>query len=281
MAESEPAPPVTTLLPTAQAQSDSPLTVIVEDLHVTYRVLVGGRRVPQQTSRSILQRVPRGRMTEVKAVRGVSFTLRQGETVGLVGRNGSGKSTLLRAIAGLVTPSAGQVWAQGEPGLLGVNAALISQLSGERNIVLGCLALGMRPQEIKERYDEIVEFAGIKEAIEMPMKTYSSGMSARLRFAIATTKTPPVLLIDEALAVGDAEFRRKSEQRIGRLRKEAGTVVLVSHSLGAILDSCNRCIWLDKGQIRMDGDVVEVLNTYAVETTGRPLDRGPRPLEDD
>src|SRR3954452_8742322 len=263
------------------AETEKPLTVVVDDLHITYRVLLGGKRVEQQTSRSILKRVPRGRMTDVKAVRGVSFHLRQGEAVGLVGRNGSGKSTLLRAIAGLVTPAAGRVWAQGEPALLGVNAALIPELSGERNIVLGGLALGLTPEEIRNQYDDVVEFSGIKEAIDMPMKTYSSGMSARLRFAIATTKTPPVLLIDEALAVGDAEFRRKSERRIGRLRKEAGTVVLVSHSLGAILDSCNRCIWLDKGQIRMDGDVEEVLNAYAVETTGRALDRGPRPLDDD
>jgi teichoic acid transport system ATP-binding protein len=257
------------------------MTVIVDDLYVTYRVLVGGRRVQQQASRSILKRVPRGKMTEVKAVRGVSFTLRQGEAVGLVGRNGSGKSTLLRAIAGLITPSAGQVWAHGEPALLGVNAALIPQLSGERNVVLGGLALGLRPDEVKERFDDVVDFAGVKEAIEMPMKTYSSGMSARLRFAIATTKTPPVLLIDEALAVGDAEFRRKSEKRIAKLREEAGTVVLVSHSLGTILDSCNRCIWLDKGQIKMDGEVQEVLNAYSVETTGHGLDRPQRPHDTD
>src|SRR5436305_38564 len=251
------------------AVDDSPLTVVVDDLYITYRVLVGGRRVEQNSTRSILKRVPRGRMTDVKAVRGVSFTMRQGEAVGLVGRNGSGKSTLLRAIAGLVTPAGGRVWALGEPALLGVNAALIPELSGERNIVLGGLALGLKPDEIKQQYDEVVAFSGIKEAIDMPMKTYSSGMSARLRFAIATTKTPPVLLIDEALAVGDAEFRRKSEQRISKLREEAGTVVLVSHSLGAIADSCNRCIWLDKGRIRMDGDVLEVLDAYSLETTGR------------
>jgi teichoic acid transport system ATP-binding protein len=266
---------------TPTMSADRPLTVVVDDLHITYRVLVGGRRVEQKTSRSLLKRVPRGRMTEVKAVRGVTLQLRQGEAVGLVGRNGSGKSTLLRAIAGLVTPAAGQVWSQGEPALLGVNAALIPELSGERNIVLGGLALGLTPEEIKHQYEEVVEFSGIKEAIDMPMKTYSSGMSARLRFAIATTKTPPVLLIDEALAVGDAEFRRKSERRIAKLREEAGTVVLVSHSLGAILDSCNRCIWLDKGQIRMDGGVEEVLNAYSVETTGRALDRGPRDQDPD
>jgi teichoic acid transport system ATP-binding protein len=257
------------------APTEAPLTVVVDDLHITYRVLLGGKRIEQQTSRSILKRMPRGRMTDVRAVRGVSFVLRQGEAVGLVGRNGSGKSTLLRAIAGLVTPAAGQVWAMGEPALLGVNAALIPELSGERNVVLGGLALGLTPEEIKEQYDEVVTFSGIKEAIDMPMKTYSSGMSARLRFAIATTKTPPVLLIDEALAVGDAEFRRKSEARIAKLREEAGTVVLVSHSLGAILDSCNRCIWLDKGQIRRDGNVEEVLNEYSVETTGRAIDRRP------
>jgi teichoic acid transport system ATP-binding protein len=261
--------------PPVTSPTEAPLTVVVDDLHITYRVLLGGKRIEQQTSRSILKRVPRGRMTDVRAVRGVSFVLRQGEAVGLVGRNGSGKSTLLRAIAGLVTPAAGQVWAMGEPALLGVNAALIPELSGERNVVLGGLALGLTPEEIKQQYDEVVTFSGIKEAIDMPMKTYSSGMSARLRFAIATTKTPPVLLIDEALAVGDAEFRRKSEARIAKLREEAGTVVLVSHSLGAILDSCNRCIWLDKGQIRRDGNVEEVLNEYSVETTGRTIDRRP------
>jgi teichoic acid transport system ATP-binding protein len=105
-------------------------------------------------------------------------------------------------------------------------------------------------------------------------------MSARLRFAIATTRTPPVLLIDEALAVGDAEFRTRSEQRIAQLRKQAGTVVLVSHSLGVILDSCNRCIWLDQGMVKADGDVKEVLDEYALATTGRPLARGPRPPTD-
>jgi len=241
--------------------------------------MVGGRQMNNR-ARSLLKRVPGGRTNEVHAVRGVSMVLHEGEAVGLVGRNGSGKSTLLRAIAGLVAPSHGSVWAHGEPALLGVNAALIPELSGERNVVLGGLALGMSPTEIAQRYDEIVEFAGVGKFVHMPMKTYSSGMSARLRFAIATTKTPPVLLIDEALAVGDAEFRGKSERRIAKLRKQAGTVVLVSHSMGVILDSCNRAIWLDQGQVKMDGDVKEVLDAYAVETTGRPLARGPQPIDD-
>jgi teichoic acid transport system ATP-binding protein len=258
------------------APGEPPVTVVVDDVHVTYRVTVGGRHLGQG-ARSLLKRSPGGRVNEVHAVRGVSFVLREGEAVGLVGRNGSGKSTLLRAIAGLVAPSRGRVWAHGEPALLGVNAALLPELSGERNVILGGLALGLTPAEVRERYAEIVDFSGIGEFIEMPMKTYSSGMSARLRFAIATTRTPPVLLIDEALAVGDAEFRTRSEQRIAHLREEAGTVVLVSHSLGVIAESCNRCIWLDRGVIRADGDVLDVLDQYSQAATGRPFGRPPQP----
>lgn len=241
-------------------------TVIVDNLHVVYRV-AGKRPAGEgQDATSALSRVLRRRpalgMRQINAIRGVSFVANHGDAIGLVGRNGSGKSTLLRAIAGLLPPHRGAVYSDGQPSLLGVNAALIGGLSGERNVMLGGLAMGMTPAEVRERYDSIVEFSGLGEFIDLPMTAYSSGMSARLRFAIAASVSHDVLLIDEALATGDAEFRRRSEARIKELRGEAATVFLVSHSLGVIRETCNRAIWLEKGRITMDGDVGEVLAAY-------------------
>lgn len=243
-------------------------TVVCDDVHVTYRVYADRARPRAVRAAGRMpgiggRRRPTGRpVREIKAVRGVSFTAYEGDAIGLIGRNGSGKSTLLRVVAGLLPPTKGQVWAHGNPSLLGVNAALMPELSGARNVVLGCLALGLTRAQIAQKYDEIVEFAGLGDAISMPMRTYSSGMSARLRFAIATARTPPVLLVDEALATGDAEFRRRSEARIRKLRRDAGTVFLVSHGLGTVRKSCNRAIWLDRGVMRMDGDVDEVADAY-------------------
>ena len=198
----------------------------------------------------------------IHAVRGVSFVARQGDAIALIGRNGSGKSTLLRAIAGLLPPESGAVYTAGRPTLLGVNAALMRDLPGEDNILLGCMAMGMTREEARAKRDWIVEFADIGDFIDFPMNTYSSGMAARLRFAIAASMSHEILMIDEALATGDAEFRRRSEQRIMELREEAGTVFLVSHSLGVVRLTCNRAIWLEKGRIVMDGEANEVVDAY-------------------
>jgi teichoic acid transport system ATP-binding protein len=195
----------------------------------------------------------------------VSFRAYRGEAVGLVGRNGSGKSTLLRAVAGLIPADKGVVFTEGQPSLLGVNAALMNNMTGERNVVLGCLAMGMTPAEVAARYDDVVDFSGVGDFIGLPMSTYSSGMAARLRFAIASAKTHDVLLVDEALATGDAEFRRKSENRIRELRDEAGTVFLVSHQLSVVRETCDRVIWLDAGLIKMDGPADEVVDAYEAE----------------
>jgi len=235
-------------------------TVIVDDVHVVYKVKTERSRAATRGSRLIASGP--GRMKEVHAVRGVTFTAYQGESIGLMGRNGSGKSTLLRVVAGLHPPTQGRVYALGQPTLLGVGAALMPELSGARNIRLGGLAMGLSNKEIDDLYDEIVEFSGLGEFIDNPLSTYSSGMGARLRFAIATSRTPPVLLVDEALATGDAAFRRKSEGRIKRLREEAGTIFVVSHSLPSILESCTRGIWMDQGKILADGDVHEVAELY-------------------
>ena len=255
--------------PVAAPTSDSVPTVIADDVHIIYKVTAGsgGKGTAASAFRRLLKRQDRPTIREVHAVKGVSFTAYKGDAIGLVGRNGSGKSTLLRAIAGLLPPASGAIYTGGQPSLLGVNAALMNDLTGDRNVVLGCLAMGMSPAEIEERYDDIVEFSGVGEFIDLPMRTYSSGMAARLRFAIGSAKSHDILLVDEALATGDAEFKTKSEQRIKDLRDEAGTVFLVSHSLEVVTSTCNRAIWLDKGVLKMDGDAKEVVDAYLRETT--------------
>ena len=247
----------------APAASTPERTVVVDDVHLTYRVIGGTRRggAPAALRRILLREETPGQRS-VQAVRGVSFTAYRGEAIGLIGPNGSGKSTLLRAIAGLMAPSRGTVFTRGQASLLGVSAAMMGAMSGEQNILLGCLAIGMTPAEIAEEYESIIEFAGIGDFVHLPMNTYSSGMGARLRFAIAAARAPDILLIDEALATGDAQFRRRSEARILKLREEAGTVFLVSHGLPIIRESCTRAIWLEGGKIILDGDANEVVDAY-------------------
>jgi teichoic acid transport system ATP-binding protein len=243
--------------------------VVVDDLHIIYRVYGsgGGKGTAASALMRIVRRQKRPQMKEVHAIRGMSFVAYRGDAIGVIGINGSGKSTLLKAIAGLLPPANGAVYTDGQPSLLGVSAALMRDLSGSRNIVLGCLAMGLSPEETQERYHEIVKFADLKPGfIDYPMSTYSSGMGARLRFAIAAARTHDVLLIDEALATGDAKFKRRSKAKIEELRKDAGAVFLVAHNLDVIEETCNRVIWLDEGRIRMDGDPQTVLEAYTDAT---------------
>jgi teichoic acid transport system ATP-binding protein len=244
--------------------------VIVDGLHILYRVYgAGGDKGSAATAlMRVVRRQNRPQTKEIHAVRGVSFIAYRGDAIGIIGTNGSGKSTLLKAIAGLLPPHRGGVYTDGQPSLLGVSAALMRELTGERNIVLGCLAMGLTPQETREKYDEIVKFADLKPGfIQYPMRTYSSGMGARLRFAIAAARTHDVLLIDEALATGDAKFKRRSKAKIEELRKDAGAVFLVAHNLDVIEETCNRVIWLDDGQIRMDGSPKAVISAYTEATS--------------
>ncbi|MFC1412553.1 ABC transporter ATP-binding protein [Streptacidiphilus sp. N1-12] len=241
--------------------------MIVDDVHIIYKVYGGGSGKGSATSAlsRIVRRKASPAITEVHAVKGITFTAYKGEAIGLIGSNGSGKSTTLSAIAGLLPTASGAIYTDGQPSLLGVNAAMMNDLSGERNVVLGCLAMGMTHAEVRERYQEIVDFSGINEKgdfISLPMRTYSSGMAARLRFSIAAAKTHDVLLIDEALSTGDASFQRRSEARIKELRREAGTVFLVSHNNAAIRDTCDRTIWLEHGVLRADGPTEEIVKDY-------------------
>jgi teichoic acid transport system ATP-binding protein len=256
-------------------------TVIADHVDIVYRV--NGTGAGRGSATAALNRILSRKQTEkasgvrrVHAVRDVSFVAYKGEAIGLIGTNGSGKSTLLKAVAGLLPVENGRIFTNGQPSLLGVNAALMNDLTGERNVHLGGLAMGMSREQIKERYQEIVDFSGINEKgdfITLPMRTYSSGMAARLRFSIAAAKDHDVLLIDEALATGDRSFQKRSEARIRELRKHAGTVFLVSHNNKSIRDTCDRVLWLERGELRMDGPTEEVLKEYEAftgEKTAKP-----------
>lgn len=239
---------------------DRNCSVIVDQLHVKYRVYSSGKAVNNAKS-GLLQKTRRG-IREVHAIRGVSFVAYENESIGVIGSNGSGKSTLMRAITGLTPPESGAVYASARPNMLGVGAALIPNLSGERNIVLGGLAMGFSPREMAEMRDGIVSFAELEEFIDLPMKTYSSGMQARLKFAIAAARQHEILIVDEALSVGDRRFRKRSEARIREIRDDAGTIFLVSHSMQSIRDTCERVLWINRGELVMDGPCEDVVTAY-------------------
>lgn len=247
---------------------DAPRPMIVaDDVHINYRVYASGKRVTTRESLLSLRSIRGGRdLQTVPALRGVSFTATEGESIGVVGHNGSGKSTLFRAMTGLIPPSEGRIFARERPVLLGVNAALVPELSGENNIRLGLLAMGFTPEEAAEHVDEIADFAELNDFIYHPMRTYSSGMAARLKFAIASAKAHSILLIDEALAVGDRRFRAKSEKRISELRGSAGLVMIVSHSVSSLKETCERVLWVHKGELIADGPTSDVVSEYIAWT---------------
>ena len=198
----------------------------------------------------------------VRAIRGVSIDVFQGDSVGLIGLNGSGKSTLLSAIAGVLPTSNGEILVSEVPRLMNVGTVLVGEASGIENIRLGCLALGMSKAEVEDRLEELVEFTELGDAIFRPLKTYSSGMRARVQFVVATAQTPRILLIDEALGVGDKVFRRKSRSRVEEIIDAAGTLFMVNHSLDELANFCSRGIWLHEGRLIKDGPIDEVIEAY-------------------
>ena len=238
------------------------LSVRVTDLHIEFEVFSDRRAGLRQR---LATKEGSGRRV-IEAVNGVSFETRRGEAIGVIGSNGSGKSTLLSALAGLIKPTSGEILVSSEPKLLGVGAVLLNGATGIRNIRLGCLALGMSSEELDDRVAEIVEFTGLGEAIDRPLKTYSAGMRARLHFAISTAVQPEILLVDEALSVGDKEFRKKSRAKIESLLANAGTLFLVSHSTNEIERLCTRGLWLEKGKMLADGPIADVVAEYGTDT---------------
>lgn len=240
--------------------------IVIDEVSMRYRVPSSeAPTAPEHgsTGARMFRRISaKPNLVTVDALNPLSLVAVRGESIGVIGRNGSGKSTLMKLISGQVKPTTGAVYAVSTPVMLGVNAALVPELPGDHNVVLGCLAMGLNRAEIAERYDEIVELSGLEKAIHLPMRSYSSGMASRLRFAIAASIDPEILLIDEALNTGDAQFADRSKKRMDELRENAGCVFLVSHSLDTILEMCTRVVWMDKGDLIMDGEPQAVVQAY-------------------
>jgi ABC-type polysaccharide/polyol phosphate transport system ATPase subunit len=237
------------------------MRIRVENVSVTYRTSL--EKAP--TLRSTLLRLGRRErvVREIEALRNVSFQVPHGKVMGVVGANGAGKSTLMRTVAGILPPNTGRVEVNGRVStLLSLGVGFNRKLTGRQNVVLGGLAAGLTRAELAEKYDEIVEFAELEDFMDMPMRTYSSGMYGRLAFAVAMTMHPDILIIDEALSVGDARFRRKSFERMRQLCQEDRTILLVSHALGTIEKLCDDCIWMHEGRLRMWDEPSAVVEAY-------------------
>jgi len=251
----------------------------VEDVAVTYRTSL--EKAP--TLKGTLLRLGRRErvIREIKALKGVSFTVPHGKVMGVVGANGAGKSTLMRTVAGILPPTSGRIEVHGRVStLLSLGVGFNRKLTGRQNVVLGGLAAGLTRAELADKYDEIVDFAELEDFMDMPMRTYSAGMYGRLAFAVAVTMHPDILIIDEALSVGDARFRRKSFERMRELCGEDRTILLVSHALGSIEKLCDEAIWLEKGRIEMWDEPHAVVDAYTDFLGVREEEEDPVTMED-
>lgn len=231
--------------------------VRVSELSVAYSAIVD---VPVHEQRHFFSRKTRKR--DIQALRGVSFDVKAGEALGLIGGNGAGKSTLLKTIGGILKPSDGQIDLWGRPHMLAPGMGFNRKLSGRENVILGGLAAGMSLAEVREKQDSIIEFADIGNFIDLPTTTYSSGMFGRLAFAVATHVDPEILLIDEALSAGDASFREKAVKKVKEMCEAAQTIIVVSHSSSLVAEMATRAIWLHRGRIQGIGEVGEVSEAY-------------------
>ena len=238
--------------------ADRVVAIRAQDVVVDYEVFEDRRAALRDR---LLRRGDLGRDV-VHAVRGVSFDVYEGESVAVIGTNGSGKSTLLAALAGLLPITSGTALVSEEPKLLGVGAALIPGASGRRNVRLGLLAIGVPHAELDERVEAVIDWTELGDAIHRPLRTYSSGMRARLHFGIATSMRPRILLVDEALGVGDKRFRRKSKARMAEIQSAAGVLMVVNHNLNELRNMCERALWIEQGRLVADGPIDAVLESY-------------------
>lgn len=246
----------------------------LEEVSLCYRL--AKQRIPSLKEYAI--HWMRGALSYEKlwALRDISLTIRQGERVGIVGRNGAGKSTMLKVISRVLKPSAGTAEIRGRLSpILELGTGFDHELTGYENIYLNALLLGRQRREIDEKIEAIVDFSGLGDFIRAPIRNYSSGMIARLGFSIATAWLPDVLVLDEVLAVGDASFTDRCQQRLQEFHESGTTVLMVSHNAQAVRDSCSRCIWLDAGRMRADGPTEEILALYSGGGAGTDPDERP------
>ena len=230
----------------------------VKDLKITYKC------VKSISMRKSLFHLRKSKLEVYEALRGISFEVKKGEIMGIVGKNGSGKSTLLRAIAGIFSADSGSIELESDSvSLLSIGVGFQKKLSGRENIILSGMLLGFSEQEVRDKMDEIIEFANLGKFIDMPVKTYSSGMYSKLAFSITAVLETDIMLIDEVLSVGDAKFKKKSYKKMQELiMDENRTVVIVSHSTETLEKLCTSLLWLHEGEIKMQGDTKTVLDAY-------------------
>ena len=220
---------------------------------------------PLNSLKEIFTKAVTGKLkfNEFLAVNDVSFSVEQGETLGLIGTNGAGKSTTLKLISGILKPTEGSIITRGNiVPMLELGAGFDLELTGKENIYLNGAILGYSKQYLESKYDEIVDFAEIREFIDMPIRNYSSGMMARLAFSIASVVQPEILIVDEILAVGDSKFQEKSYKRMQELMSGGATVLFVSHDLDKIEEMCDHVIWLEKGKVKKYGTAKTICNAY-------------------
>ncbi|HEX7193075.1 MAG TPA: ABC transporter ATP-binding protein, partial [Thermoanaerobaculia bacterium] len=239
--------------------------------HVSKNYRLWGRKSQFATLKSALLKRDLQLAPEatVPALRDVSFAIHKGEAFGIIGRNGSGKSTLLKIISGILKPTSGSVAVNGRiAALIELGAGFHPEITGRENIFINGIMLGLTKREIENRFDSIVDFSGIRQFLDQPVKTYSSGMYVRLGFAVAVHVDPDVLLIDEVLSVGDEEFSQKCVAKIQEMKFRGVTLIFVTHQLDQVRNLCDRALWLDKGEARIIGDPVRVVDDYLQEVAG-------------
>jgi ABC-2 type transport system ATP-binding protein len=237
----------------------SAIAVTVEGLSKRYRLY----HERNQSLKATVMRGGRARYEEFWALRDVSFEIEAGQTFGLIGENGSGKSTLLKCMARILTPDEGRITVDGKlSALLELGAGFHPELTGRENIYLNGAILGLSKRQIRARFDDIIDFAGLEHFVDAPVKNYSSGMYIRLGFSVAINVDPDVLLVDEILAVGDAEFQRKCAEKFDDLRSRGKTIVIVSHALESLRNLCDRAALLEHGRLRAVGSTAHVIAEY-------------------
>ena len=250
--------------------------VVVDHVSKKYRLY----RERNASIKVALMRGGRAKVDVFWALEDVSFQVEEGSTVGLIGENGSGKSTMLKCLAKILRPDKGSVQVTGKmSALLELGAGFHPELSGRENVFLNGAILGLKQKELLARFDDIVDFAGIGQFIDEPVKNYSSGMYVRLGFSVAINVQPDILLVDEVLAVGDEAFQRKCLERFTDLKRDGKTVIIVSHSMGSVVTMCDHVIWFKKGHKMADGKPREVVEAYTgsiVLNEHRPTEHGDR-----
>ncbi len=247
----------------------SDFSISLENVSKSYRLWGRGSQFATLKSALLRRDLKLAPESSVTALRDVSFSIHRGEAFGIIGRNGSGKSTLLKLISGILKPTDGKVTVNGRiAALIELGAGFHPEITGRENIYINGIMLGLSRREIEQRFDKIVEFSGIAEFLDQPVKTYSSGMYVRLGFAVAVHVDPDVLLIDEVLAVGDEEFSARCIAKIQEMKYRGVTLVFVTHQLDQVRNLCDRAMWIDHGQLEAIGDPMRVVDAYLQEVAG-------------